>query len=71
MKLTTKERNVVAMLRELDARQQKDILGQMGRAVLANRISLKVGKLRRLKIPADSKIVRAYGPPGRPKRRGQ
>lgn len=70
MKLSEKERKAVALLRKLHQRQRDELLGRMERQVIANRVAIRVGKLRQLKIPADSKIAKAFGkaPIWRPKR---
>ena len=61
MKLSTKERKAIDMLRELDARQRDKLLDHMRRQVLANRITAKVAGVRRLRTVDDSKIERAFG----------
>lgn len=60
-KLTAQEREAVEMLRQLDARQRHDFLGAIKRQIVANRITTRVGKLRKLRIVDDRKIVRAFG----------
>lgn len=69
MKMTTKERKALEMLRELEPKQRADILGQMERAVLANRITLKVSGARKLKLATNKRIERTYGLPRWKKRR--
>lgn len=69
MKLTAKERKFVEMMRELDEPQRRRLLGDLSRGVLANRITMIVGDLRKLKIPPDTKVAKAFGTPGRWKRR--
>lgn len=65
MKLTAKEQEALALLRELDVQQRDKLLGQIRRAALANRIIAKAGKhagaLKRVNPVADHKIIRAYG----------
>lgn len=61
MKLTAKERKAIEMLRTLDGKQRDEILGQMKRQIAANQITARVGKLRKLKIVEDKKIVKAFG----------
>lgn len=79
MKLSEKERKAVAMLRQLHAQQREDVLADMERRVIANRIanrvSMRIGQLTKLDIPANRKVAKHYGlpkkvgTPGR-KRRG-
>lgn len=71
MKLTPKERAALSMLRRLDERQRAELLGQIRRQLLANRITARVGRLRRLKIVGNEKIEKAFGPASawRPKKR--
>lgn len=65
MKLTDTQRRALAMLRLLHIHQQQDLLAEMERQVVANRIAnrltMSAGKLRKLKIPADTKVARAFG----------
>lgn len=64
MKLTAKERaRAVELLGKLDARQREKLLKTMERQVLANDITKRVGKMRRLEIVDDKKIVKHYGLP--------
>lgn len=60
-KLTAKERQAISLLRKLDVRQRDKVLEDIERHVLANKITLKVGKLRRLKIPDDRAVAGAFG----------
>lgn len=70
MKLTPKERDALEMLRQLDSRQRDEMLGEMQRQLLANRITTRVGGMRRLKIVDNSQIEKHYGAPTwRPKKR--
>lgn len=71
MKLSDKERKAVAMLRQLHAHQQEELLATIERHVIANRISIRVGKLRKLKPPTNQKVAKAFGntPSPAPKRR--
>jgi len=61
MKLTAKERRAIEMLRQLDTRQRDEALSRLQREVAANGITARVGKLRRLRIVDDKKIVKAFG----------
>lgn len=61
MKLSDKERTAVAMMRLLDTRQREELLAGMELQVIANRVAMRLGKIRKLKIPADLKVVKAYG----------
>lgn len=65
MKLSAKEREVLGMLRELDAQQRDKLLGQIRRAALANRITAnagrKAGALKRVRTVPDHRIVGAFG----------
>lgn len=63
MKLTNKEKEALSMLRKLDAPQRDRILAGIERTLIANRISERAGKLKKVKPVADHKIVRAYGMP--------
>lgn len=49
------------MMRKLDTRQREKILGDMERQVVANAITKRVGRLRKLQIVDDRKIVKAFG----------
>lgn len=66
VKLSNTERKAVTMLRLLQIPQREELLAQMERQVIANRISVRVGGLRKLRIPSDKKIERAYGTPPSP-----
>ena len=61
MKLSDNERKTVAMLRLLDISQREQLLADMERQVIANNVSVRVGKLRKLRIPADKRIEEAFG----------
>lgn len=61
MKLSEKERKAVALLRKLHERQRDRLLARMEREVIANRIAMRIGGLRKLKIPADTKVEKAFG----------
>lgn len=61
MKLTAKERKAIETLRKLDARQRDEALGRLEQQLAANNITRRVGKLRRLRIVDDRKIVKAFG----------
>lgn len=61
MKLTAKERLAISLLRKLDTQQRDNALADIGRQVLANKITLRVGKLRRLKTAEDRVIEGAFG----------
>lgn len=65
MKLTAKEREALAMLRELDAQQRNALLAKIRRAALANRIVVRAGRsagaLRQVRTVQDHKIVKAFG----------
>lgn len=61
MKLSERQRKALAMMRLLHVHQQEELLADMERQVIANRVSIRVGKLRKLKIPADRKIEKAFG----------
>lgn len=61
MKLSAKERLAVEMMRKLDTRQREKILGNMERQVQANAITKRVGRLRKLQIVDDKKIVKHFG----------
>lgn len=65
MKLTSKMKEAIGMLQELDTQQRDKILADIRRAALANRITAKVGRkagaLKRVRTVEDHKIVRAYG----------
>lgn len=61
MKLTLRERKAIELLRMLDSRQRNETLATIERQVTANRITARVGKLRRLRIVDDRKIVKAFG----------
>lgn len=58
MKLSDKERKAITMLRQLQAGQRDELLAQMERAVIANRVSIRVGRLRRLKITPNKKVLK-------------
>lgn len=60
-KLSTKERDAVAHLRELDVQQRDKLLADIRRAALANRVIAKAGKLKRVRSVPDHKIVKAFG----------
>lgn len=65
-KLTAKELEAVAHLRELDVQERDKLLSDIRRAALATRITLKAarkaGQMRnKLRTVADHKIVKAYG----------
>lgn len=68
MKLTAKERQAINLLRKLDVKQRDLLLADIQRHVLANKITLRVGKLRRLKIPEDREVAGAFGPAPKPHR---
>ena len=62
MKLkTTKERKALSMLRRLDATQREDLLGQMERQVLANRITARISGMRRIRTVGNRRIEKAFG----------
>ena len=65
MRLTAKEREALAMLRELDAQQRNRLLAAIRRAAMANRIIIRAGRqagaLQRIRPAPDYKIVRAFG----------
>lgn len=70
MKLSDKERKAVAMMRLLHSVQREDLLALMERQVVANRIAnrvtMRVGQLSRLKITANQKVAKAFGKAPRP-----
>lgn len=61
MKLTAKERKALELLRQLDTRQRDEVLARMQREIAANQITARVGKLRRLKVVEDKKVIKAFG----------
>lgn len=61
MKLTAREKKAVEMLRKLDASQRDEVLERMRRDLLANRITMRAGGMRRLKIKENKRIERAFG----------
>lgn len=63
MKLTAKERDTIEMFRQLDSRQREELLGTMQRQLLANRITVRVGGLRKMKIVDNGTIEKHYGLP--------
>lgn len=64
VKLTNKEKEALSMLRKLDAPQRDRILAGIERTLIANRISERAGKLKKVKPVEDYKITRAFGVPG-------
>lgn len=61
MKLTAKERKAIELLRQLDVRQRDELLARIERELAANKITARVGKVRRLRIIEDKKVVKAFG----------
>ena len=61
MKLTYIERKAIEMLRQLDEQQRSQLLEYMGRQLIANSVTTRVGSLRRLKTAPDRNIEKAYG----------
>lgn len=61
MKLSDQERKALAMIRQLHSRQREKLIGQLESQVIANRVSRRVGQLRKLKIPEDRKVEKAFG----------
>lgn len=71
MKLTNKERAALAELRELDAQQRDKLLADIHSTALANRITGKAGRIKRVRTAEDHRVVKAFGlvPRWRPKKR--
>lgn len=63
MKLTSKEKEVLSILRELDALQRDRLLARMRRAAIASRATAKAAQVKRVRTVPDHKIVKAYGLP--------
>lgn len=57
------------MMRKLDTRQREKILKNMEHQVLANAITKRVGRLRKLQIVDDKKIEKAFGALPAPRKR--
>lgn len=61
MKLTNKEKQTIGKLRKLDVIQRDRLLARIDRTLLANQISERTGKVKRLKPAADHQVIRAFG----------
>jgi hypothetical protein len=61
VKLKENERKAVAMLRLMDGLQRKELTDKMEAQVIANRVSMRIGGIRKLRIPVDLKIEDAFG----------
>lgn len=70
MKLTAKERAALEMMRQLDARQRDTIIAGIRRELLANNITARIGKMRKLKFVTDRRVEGTFGlVPKKPPRR--
>lgn len=61
MRLTPTERETVEMLRKLDDQQRSEVVRELRAQVEANKVIAQRLRGRRLKIPADKKIEKAFG----------
>lgn len=61
MKLSNKQRDALNKLWRLDAPQRDRILARVERTLMANQITARVGKLRKVSPVLDHKITKAYG----------
>lgn len=72
-KLTAKEREAIEIMRQLDVAQRDKNIERMRRELLANQITARVGKVRKLRIVNDTRVEGTFGVPKpkqpRPKRR--
>src|SRR5262245_19277946 len=68
MKLTSKEREAVAILRELDAQQRDRILVEMRRVALASRITARAAQVTQVTTLPAHRIISAFGATPKPTR---
>lgn len=61
MKLTAKQREAIDKLWKLDVQQRDRILDRVERTLMANQITQRVGKLRKVHPAHDHKVAKAYG----------
>lgn len=61
MKVTVLEKAVLRMLRELDVQQRDAIVGQLRVAVLANKVTLRIGRLKRVRPVTNRTVAKAFG----------
>lgn len=59
--MTAKQRAAIDKLWKLDAQQRDRILAHIERALMANQITQRVGKLRKVTPPQDHKVAKAFG----------
>ena len=62
MKLTSREKQLLELLRKLDAPQRAEVIGTVKRQALANTITKRVARIGRLRVVGDQEVERAFGP---------
>lgn len=61
MKLTVKEKRAVELLRKLDAQQRDEVLAKIRTQVTANRITVRIGQLKRLSVKGNKRVEQNFG----------
>lgn len=61
MKLAVWEKRALNLLRRLDVQQRETCIGHIWRAVLANEITTRAGKIKKLRTVEEHRVVKFCG----------